>query len=123
MKENIITEETIRKLVNHFYTKVRSDKELGPIFEQAIGKDAEAWQPHLQKMYDFWSSVMLASGRYRGNPLKKHRDLPSFDRFLFERWLVLFGATATELFSEEIASAFISKARNIARSLTLGIYG
>jgi hemoglobin len=122
MKESTITEENIKKLVDTFYSKVRKDTNLAPIFEQAIGEDIAIWQPHLHKMYDFWSSIMLSSGRYRGNPLRKHRDLPPFDKELFDRWLVLFSQTANELYTEDIASLFISKSENIARSLKLGIY-
>ena len=122
MKEGTITEENIKKLVDTFYSKVREDTSLSPIFEQAIGEDIAIWQPHLQKMYDFWSSIMLSSDRYRGNPLRKHRDLPPFDKVLFDRWLVLFSQTANELYTVDIASLFISKSENIARSLKLGIY-
>ena len=32
--------------------------------------------PHLTKMYAFWSSVMLPTGRYKGNPVVKHFALP-----------------------------------------------
>src|SRR5882757_7907398 len=63
-----ITEENIRRLVDAFYVRVRADSVLGPIFERAIPGD---WQPHLEKMYAFWSSVMLTSGRYKGNPVVK----------------------------------------------------
>ena len=60
-----LSEDAIRHLVDCFYTKVRADPELGPIFERAIAGD---WGPHLATMHDFWSSVMLTSGRYKGNP-------------------------------------------------------
>ena len=55
MKENVISEENIRQLVNDFYSKVRDEKELGSIFIKAIGNDSEEWKPHLQKLCDFWS--------------------------------------------------------------------
>ena len=68
MKE--ISEHGIGRLVDEFYAKVRADPELAPIFERAIPGD---WGPHLTKMRDFWSSVLLTSGRYKGNPvLNRH---------------------------------------------------
>ncbi|HEY4123707.1 MAG TPA: group III truncated hemoglobin [Rhizomicrobium sp.] len=61
-----IGEDVIRKLVFGFYVKVRKDDVLGPIFARAIGDD---WDPHLEKMCDFWSSVMCMTGRYKGKPM------------------------------------------------------
>ncbi len=61
-----LSDDAIRHLVDSFYAKVRADPELGPIFERAIPGD---WGPHLATMHDFWSSIMLTSGRYKGNPV------------------------------------------------------
>lgn len=121
-KEKEVNEENIKKLVDTFYGKVRRDPSLSPIFATIIGDSQEQWKPHLEKMYAFWSSMMLASGRYRGNPLKKHKDLPAFDIKLFDRWLALFAETAREIYSPEIADLYISKSHLIAESLKLGIY-
>lgn len=117
-----ITEGTIKNLINSFYLKVRNDKELGPIFTQAIGESDAQWEPHLHHMYDFWSSIMLASGRYQGNPMQKHRNLPAFDPSLFNRWLELFEQTVYEKHTDEIAEKYITISRRIAESLKLGLY-
>jgi hemoglobin len=114
-----ITEETIHRLVHAFYVKVRADRELGPIFAHVIGGD---WGPHLEKMCAFWSSVMLTSGRYKGNPMTAHMRLKMIRPAHFERWLSLFRATAEELFAPEIARAFTLRAGNIAKSLQLGMF-
>src|SRR5215469_8908036 len=114
-----ITEEMIRQLVHGFYAKVRQDGSLGPIFARVIGED---WDPHLEKMCAFWSSVMLTSGRYKGNPMLAHLRLKMVTPAHFERWLALFRATAAELFSPMIAQAFIARAETIARSLKLGMF-
>lgn len=116
-----ITEDSIKQLVDNFYIKIRQDKELGSIFNQAIGNTDDEWQPHLEKLYDFWSSIMLASRRYHGNPMKKHIDLPPFDLSLFDRWLELFTETAHELYTKDIAIQYKVKSRNIARNLKLVI--
>jgi hemoglobin len=116
-----ITEDSIKQLVDSFYTKIRQDTELGSIFNQAIGNSDAEWQPHLEKLYNFWSSVMLTSGRYHGNPMKKHIDLPPFDLSLFDRWLELFEETVHELYTKDIAIQYQVKSRNIARNLKLVI--
>ncbi|MCA9409207.1 MAG: group III truncated hemoglobin [Candidatus Omnitrophica bacterium] len=114
-----ITEDSIKVLVDEFYTRVRADQQLAPIFEQAIG---EHWNQHLPKMYDFWSSIMLATGRYKDNPVQKHRDLPYFSPALFDQWLYLFAQTADEVFNKDCSEKFKYKAENIARSLKYMLY-
>lgn len=122
MREDRITEENIRRLVDDFYAKIRTDIALGPIFSQAIGDDFEMWKPHLQIMYDFWSSIMLRSGRYQGNPFQKHLRLPTFDIALFDRWLTLFEETARQLYTEEIANYYVERSRLIAGNFKVGLY-
>lgn len=122
MLEDVITEDTIESLVNRFYQKIRVDPELGPIFDAAIGQTEQQWKPHLERMYAFWSSIMLSSGRYHGNPMQKHKALPSFDAARFDRWLVLFAETAHEIHSHDIAERYIDKSRRISESLKLALY-
>lgn len=114
-----ISEDMVRQLVHAFYTKVRADEALGPIFARVIGED---WGPHLAKMCDFWSSVMLMSGRYKGNPMIAHMRLKMVRPEHFARWLQLFRATALEECPPPIAVQFIGRADNIARSLQLGMF-
>ena len=54
------------------------------------------WETHLQKMFAFWSSLTLLSGRYHGQPMMKHLPLP-VDATHFDRWLALFEKTAEEV--------------------------
>jgi hemoglobin len=114
-----ISEETICRLVDAFYAKVRLDPELAPIFARAIPGD---WQPHLGRMYAFWSSVMLTSGRYKGNPVVKHLVIPDIRPRLFERWLALFNETCGELFDDGVGEEFRVKAARIAESLMLALF-
>jgi hemoglobin len=118
-KLNHISEDGIRRLVDAFYVKVRLDPELAPIFARAIRGD---WQPHLNKMYAFWSSVMLTTGRYKGNPVVKHLVITDIRPHLFERWLALFDETCGELFDEAIREEFRTKAVRIAESLKLALF-
>lgn len=121
-KINTITEESIKELVDRFYTKIRQNDDLSYIFENKIGTTQEDWQPHLQKMYNFWSSLMLSSGKYSGSPMQKHKSLPSFPESKFDKWLELFSKTAKEIYTEEIAEKFIEKGTLVARSLRYAMY-
>lgn len=109
-----ITEELIERQVRAFYGKVRRDPVLGPIFA-AVVKD---WEPHLLRMCAFWSSVLLTSGRYKGNPVAKHAPLTLHPAH-FARWLRLFAETANETCPPDVAALFATKAELIAQSLQL----
>jgi len=113
-----IDEAMIKRLVDAFYVKVRRDPMLGPVFEDRI----DDWDRHLPRMYAFWSSVALMSGRYSGQPMAKHMPLPVDGRH-FDRWLALFEETADEVCPPAAAAHFIDRARRIAQSLELGIAG
>ncbi|WP_374514471.1 group III truncated hemoglobin [Brevundimonas sp.] len=116
--ETGIDEPMIARLVDTFYTKVRADPLLGPVFDARISD----WEPHLQQMRLFWSSVALMSGVYHGRPMPRHLPLP-VDAAHFDRWLELFEQTAREVCPPAAAAHFIERARRIAESLELGIAG
>jgi len=108
----------IERLVRRFYEKVREDALLAPVFAARI----RDWEPHLQRMCAFWSSVALMSGRYHGSPMTKHLPLP-IDAAHFDRWLALFEETAREVCPPNAEAHFVERARRIAESLELGIAG
>jgi len=114
--ETGIDEPMIERLVRGFYARVRADAILGAIFAARI-KD---WEPHLQKMFAFWSSVALMSGRYHGQPMARHLPLP-IDARHFDRWLALFEKTAREVCPPAAAERFVALSRRIAESLELGL--
>jgi hemoglobin len=111
-----IDEPMIERLVRGFYVRIREDELLGPIFAARIAD----WEPHLQRMFAFWSSVALMSGRYHGQPMRAHLPLP-VDARHFDRWLALFEAAARELCPPAAAEHFIERARRIADSLEMGL--
>jgi hemoglobin len=119
MKIDHISEDGIRRLVDEFYASVRVDTELAPIFNRAIPGD---WGLHLATMRDFWSSVMLTSGRYKGNPVAVHLRIEGMVPRLFDRWLELFGETCGELFDDSLAETLRAKALRIAESLKLALF-
>ncbi len=94
MKREIQQLEDIELLVDAFYTKIRKDDLLGPIFNGVI---QDRWPVHLNKMYTFWQTVLLGEHTYYGNPFMPHADLPVEKRH-FDRWIELFYQTLDENF-------------------------
>jgi hemoglobin len=114
-----MTEEQLSDLVDRFYAKVREDGALGPIFNSAVAD----WPEHLDKLTAFWSSVMLTSGRYKGNPMAAHlKHKAAIEPAMFARWLALWRETAVETLDEHGAAAVVAKAERIAESLQLGLF-
>jgi hemoglobin len=112
-----VSEPAISAMVDRFYAKARRDPLIGPLFDDAVAD----WDEHLAKLGDFWSSVMLTSGRYKGNPMAAHMKHPIEPQF-FERWLMLWRETAGELFMPEVAARWREKAEHIAESLKLALF-
>lgn len=114
MERTGLNDAVLTDLVHGFYGKIRLDPVLGPIFADRISD----WEPHLEKMVDFWSSVTLMTGRYHGAPVSKHAGLPvTWEHF--ERWLDLFRETANETCTAEGAAHVIERAERTARSLDM----
>jgi hemoglobin len=117
-QETGIDEAMIETLVRAFYARVRRDPLLAPVFDERISD----WEPHLDNMFAFWSSLTLQTGRYHGQPMAKHISL-AVDAHHFDRWLALFEETARELCPPAAAERFIERARRVAESLELGVAG
>lgn len=111
-QEGPISETEISHLVDRFYAKVRQDDEIGPLFNAEV----QNWDAHLALLKDFWSSVLLASGRYKGNPLVVHFRLPIEEQY-FGRWLDLFTETANEVLTPRHAAMVTQKAHLIATNM------
>jgi len=110
-KADIATEEDIKTLVYRFYDKVRKDEVLAPVFNAVIQDD---WDAHLQKMCDFWGTLLLYTRKYLDDPMAKHMPLPIRQEH-FDRWLLLFGETVDEHFAGDLAGEAKRRAGNIAR--------
>lgn len=119
-KAGVIDRQAIRDMVYAFYGRVRRDPELSPVFEARL---AERWDPHLEKMVSFWSSVLLAEGSFSGDPMGKHRAIAEGEPAHFARWLTLFRETLAEVFTEPCAELVESRAKAMARGLSTGMFG
>jgi hemoglobin len=114
-----MTEKQIGQLVDQFYAKVRQDEVIGSLFNAAV----DDWPEHLKRLAGFWSSVMLTSGRYKGNPVAAHRrHAGAITPAMFDRWLELWRKTARDVLSARDAEAVIGKAERIAESLQLALF-
>ncbi len=110
-KDDILSLDDIKLLVNTFYNKIREDILIGPIFNERI---QDRWPEHLAKMYTFWQTVLLGEHTYYGSPFPPHAQLP-IKHHHFQRWLSLFSETLNELFIGEKAKEAIWRADKMAQ--------
>ncbi len=111
---DIESEADVKKLVDSFYRKVIVDPVIGFIFTEVV---TITWEEHMPVMYAFWSTTLLGSSVYTGNPMLKHLELDKKIKLRkehFDRWLLLWDETVTANFEGKIAAEAIQRARNIA---------
>ncbi|MER2996750.1 group III truncated hemoglobin [Pontibacter populi] len=109
-KKDILSLDDVKLLVDTFYTRVRADEMLGPIFDERI---QDRWARHLDIMYRFWQTVLLEELTYQGSPGTKHITLPVGAEH-FERWVSIFFSTIDELFTGEKAEEAKWRAQKMA---------
>lgn len=110
-------------LVRSFYTKVRKDKILGPIFNGIITD----WESHLELLTDFWETQLFLKRKYHGNPIKAHNDVDDKMNHTitpehFGFWLNLWFETIDELFIGDTAFIAKNRARQISSMLYLKMF-
>ena len=101
MKKRLDSREDIELLVNTFYSKVKQDDLLAPIFNNA---EYFSWETHIPVMVNFWETQLLDTASYRGNTMQKHITLhrrTPLSPQLFDRWKLLFYSTLDDLFEGE----------------------
>jgi hemoglobin len=112
-----LDDAAIAGLVDAFYAKVRRHPELGPVFAAAV----HDWEAHSRLLVSFWSSVMLGTRSYRGNPMAVHRGVAGLHAGLFAPWLALWRETAEECLDAEAATQIVAHAERIGASLRIGL--
>ena len=121
MMKFAIQEREISDVVRIFYARVRQHETLGPIFRDAIGSDARAWETHEEKITAFWRNAILGDRGYSGNPMVVHAGNPFIRAEHFPIWLGLFQKVLDECLEEEPAAAFSALVHRIGRGLSLGL--
>ncbi len=94
-RKDIASIDDIKLLVDNFYGKIRVDSLLGGIFNGVI---KDCWAAHLEKMYNFWQTVLLDEHTYYGSPFPPHAQLPVQQKH-FNAWLRLWNETIDEHFT------------------------
>lgn len=107
---DIVNRSSVELLVNDFYSGIREDELLGPIFNGIIG---DRWPEHLGKMYSFWETVLLGNHTYSGAPFMPHARLP-LEQKHFDRWLALFDQTVDRHFEGVVADDAKARAAKMA---------
>lgn len=113
--QDIKNRSDIENLVNTFYSKVKGDELLSPIFNLT----EEDWQRHLPRMIDFWDNWVFQSGAYRGGMMAVHIETNERNRLtdeLFQRWIFLFNEAVDTLFIGENAT-FVKEKADINRQI------
>lgn len=116
-RKDIDSIEEIKLLVDTFYTKVREDELLAAIFNDRI---QDRWPVHLQKMYNFWQTLLHDERTYSGGPFPPHATLP-IEKPHFERWLKLFHETLDENFVGPITEEARWRANKMAEVFQIKI--
>ncbi len=115
-----VDEAYISTLVDSFYERVRSDPELGPIFERVVNG---RWDRHLATMKSFWGSMALGLKTYDGRPMPKHMALEGLKPDHFTIWLELFYKILRDTAPTQAAEDyFMERAIRIARGFQLNIF-
>jgi len=114
MKKDITERKDIELLVNSFYDKVKTDEEIGFIFNDVAKVN---WEKHLPVMYDFWENILFYTGTYSGNPMNLHNHLhhirPLNEKH-FEQWNTLFTETVDQYFKGNNAKLIKQRAISIS---------
>lgn len=123
MIKEIESREDVAFLVQHFYSKIRADKEIGFYFNETI-KD---WEEHLEKLTDFWEMNLFGGRNFNGNPIEAHNRVDqnfneSITSDVFGAWLNLWFATIDEYFEGENAAILKRRARKMGTMLYLNIF-
>lgn len=121
----IESREDIKLLVDTFYTKIRKEKTLGPIFNKHISQNS--WPDHLEKLTDFWETNLFGIRKFKGNPTLKHINVDKelnhkVDQTHFGIWLQLWFETIDELFLGDLATKAKEAARRMAHGQFMTIW-
>ena len=121
--QDISSREDVYLLVTTFYSKVRKDELLAPIFNSVI-KD---WPHHFELLTDFWQTNLFFEKIYMGDPLQKHVEVDKLiggkiSELHFGAWMNLWYETLDELFIGEVTQIAKNRARNMGTYMHLKIF-
>jgi len=109
--EKLENRTQIARMVNLFYSSIRSHDVLAPLFSKI-----QDWELHQERMTAFWSFVLLDEEGYSGNPIEKHFNL-GIEPQHFQLWLRVFNTVLNENFEGEMVEKAKKRAEGIASML------
>jgi len=115
--KDISSREDVILLVNAFYSKVKKDPTIGYIFNDVMHVD---WDTHLNRMYDFWGSILLGEMKYKGTIMAKHFEVNEQEPLLekhFKAWVTLWEETVNSHFIGSNANEALRRAKLMAELL------
>lgn len=110
---DIETRKDLDSLLERFYGKLLTDKNIAYLFTDVARIDLEA---HLPVLVDFWESALLGGTKYRGNPMGVHfrlHEKSPLGTNHFQIWLQYWNKTIDELFEGPVAEEAKSRAKSI----------
>ena len=114
MKPDIATRADLEVLVRDFYSRVFADPIIGFLFTDVAHMDLEA---HIPVITDFWETILLGAGTYRGGAFRPHAELDRKAKLRyghFARWLALWTMTIHEHFEGPVAEQAKAHAIRVA---------
>lgn len=123
MKEDIQSRSDIHRMVRAFYTAVKADELIGPVFQQVI----QDWEEHFELLTDFWETNLFFKALYKGRPHQAHIAVDRqtggvITQEYFGRWLELWFRTIDELFEGPHAETAKYRARNMSTMMFMKIW-
>lgn len=112
-----LSRDDIADVVAVFYTHVRKDDVLGPIFAEHV----DNWPEHEDKITRFWASAILFEGSYSGNPMRSHMNAGNVDPAHFETWLALFDKVLKARVPAPQRDQWSTLVHRIGRGLSFGL--
>ncbi|WP_235811446.1 group III truncated hemoglobin [Tritonibacter multivorans] len=104
-----------------FYTRVRKDVVLGPVFRRAVGTSDAAWREHEARIASFWRNALGLDRSFSGNPMMTHLNNSDVVPEQFPVWLSLFRETADDILPPQAAQGISELAERIGKSLAMGL--
>ena len=123
MKKEITNRNDVGKIVRAFYSKVRLDETLGPIFNGIITN----WEEHLERLTDFWNMNLFGGKAYTGNPIDTHQHVDDqtpggITPYHFGTWLNLWFETIDAEYEGANADIMKRRARKMQTPLMISIF-
>lgn len=110
----VIGLETIRRVVDEFYERVREDPVLGPRFDGVAD-----WSGHKARIAHFWWVALggAAYGSFRYRVVHTHRAV-GVQAAEIEQWLRIFADCVRSSLPEPLAESWLHRARAMGGSLS-----